>query len=146
MLPNEKLAYVSGIIDGEGCFGMYYSKRLDRHLLTVDIYNSSTELLIWLSDNFPGSYREIKAPSKKIHLNWKPQYIWRSNNNETLSFLKDIFSFLIVKKHQCLLAIKFRETFLRRECPVSQETRDLRRSIYEEMKLLNQRGITVPPC
>lgn len=143
---NEKLAYAAGIIDGEGCFGMYYSKRLDRHLLTVDIYNSSTELLEWLTIHFPGSYREIKAPSKKKHVNWKPQYIWRSNNNQTLSFLKEIYPFLIVKKKQCLLAIRFRETFLKRECPISQETRDLRRSIYEEMKILNQRGILVPPC
>lgn len=146
MTHNEKLAYLAGIIDGEGCFGMYYSERLDRHFMTVDIYNSCTELLIWISENFPGSYREIKAPSKKIHTNWKPQFIWRSNNNLTLEFLKNVLPFLIVKKKQCELAIKFRETFLQRECPVTQSTKDLRRSIYEEMKLLNIRGITVPPC
>jgi hypothetical protein len=142
----EKLAYVAGLIDGEGCFGMYYSKRLNRHYLTVDIYNSSLELLEWLSDNFPGDHREIKAPSKKIHINWKPQYIWRSNNNDTLSFLKQVLPYLIVKKQQCLLAIQFRETFVRRECPVSQKTLDLRRSLYGQMKILNQRGVTVPPC
>lgn len=143
---RDKLSYFAGIMDGEGCFGMYYSKRLDRHYLTVDIYNSSTELLDWLSANFPGDYREIKAPSKKKHLNWKPQYIWRSNNNDTLQLLKEICPLLIVKKSQCLLAIRFRETFIRRECPVSQETRDTRRSIYEKMLVLNQRGIKVPPC
>ncbi len=146
MLHNEKLAYVAGIIDGEGCFGMYYSKRLDRHIMTVDIYNSCLELLKWINEIFPGEYREIKAPSKKIHVNWKPQYIWRSNNNQTLQFLKDVLPFLIVKKKQCELAIKFRETFLKRECPVSQKTREIRRSLYEEMKLLNQRGVIVPPC
>ncbi len=146
MNQYEKLAYLAGIIDGEGCFGMYYSKRLDRHFMTVDIYNSSVELLDWLNENFPGSHREIKAPSKKIHTNWKPQHIWRSNNNQTLQFLKDVLPFLIVKKKQCELAIKFRETFLKRECPVTQSTKDLRLSIYEEMKLLNFRGIIVPPC
>ena len=147
MNHNEKLAYLAGIIDGEGCFGMYYSKRLDRHMLTVDIYNSCTELLQWLSDNFPGDYREIKAPSKKAHINWKPQYIWRSNNNQTLEFLINLLPFLIVKKKQCELAIRFRETFLKRECPVTLETREIRRLLYEEMKALNQRGIiTVPPC
>lgn len=147
MNHNEKLAYLAGIIDGEGCFGMYYSKRLDRHFLTVDIYNSCTELLDWLSENFPGEYREITAPSKKIHINWKTQYIWRSNNNQTLQFLRDLLPFLIVKKTQCELAIRFRETFLKRECPVTLETREIRRLLYEEMKSLNQRGIiTVPPC
>lgn len=143
---RDKFSYFAGIMDGEGCFGMYYSKRLDRHYLTVDIYNSSTELLEWLSANFPGNYREIKAPSKKKHLNWKPQYIWRSNNNDTLHLLKKIYPILIVKKSQCLLAIRFRETFVRRECPVSQETRDIRKSLYEQMLVLNQRGIIVPPC
>ena len=147
MNHNEKLAYVAGIIDGEGCFGMYYSKRLDRHMLTVDIYNSCLELLQWLSENFPGDHREIKAPSKKIHINWKPQHIWRSNNNQTLEFLRQILPFLIVKKKQCELAIKFRETFLKRECPVTPKTREIRRLIYEEMKALNLRGIIiVPPC
>lgn len=147
MNHNEKLAYLAGIMDGEGCFGMYHSKRLNRHYLTVDVYNSSTELLTWLSENFPGEYREIKAPSKKIHANWKPQYIWRSNNNQTLQFLRDLLPFLIVKKKQCELAIKFRETFLKRECPVTPETREIRRLLYEEMKSLNQRGIIiVPPC
>ncbi len=143
---RDPLSYFAGIMDGEGTFGMYYSKRLDRHYLNVDIYNSSTELLDWLSANFPGDYREIKSPSKKKHLNWKPQYIWRSNNNDTLQLLKEICPFLIVKKSQCLLSIRFRETFVRRECPVSQETRDLRRSLYEQMIVLNQRGIIVPPC
>jgi hypothetical protein len=147
MNHNEKLAYVAGIIDGEGCFGMHYYKKLNRHYLTVDIYNSCTELLKWLSENFPGNYREIKAPSKKIHTNWKPQFIWRSNEHQTLQFLRDILPFLIVKKKQCELAIKFRETFLKRECPVSPKTKETRRLIYEEMKALNQRGIIlVPPC
>jgi hypothetical protein len=143
---RDNLSYFAGVMDGEGCFGMYYSKRLDRHYLTVDIYNSSTELLEWLSANFPGDYREIKAPSKKKHINWKSQYIWRSNNSDTLRLLKEICPLLIVKKSQCLLAIRFRETFIHRECPLSQETRDIRRSLYEQMLILNQRGIKVPPC
>jgi hypothetical protein len=147
MNKNEKLAYLAGIIDGEGCFGMHYYKKLNRHYLTVDIYNSCTELLEWLSGNFPGSHHEIKSASKKIHINWKPQYIWRSNNSQTLQFLKDLLPYLIVKKKQCELSIKFRETFIKRECPVSPETREIRRLLYEEIKSLNTRGIIiVPPC
>ena len=146
MKQNEKLAYVAGIMDGEGCFSVYLNKPLNRYLMTIDIYNSCTELLKWLSENFPGESREIKAPSKKKHTNWKPQYIWRSNNSQTLQFLRDILPFLIVKKKQCELAIKFRESFGRNGQILSPETRELRRLVYEEMKVLNQRGIIVPPC
>ena len=144
---NEKLAYVAGIMDGEGCFSIYHNKPLDRHFITIDIYNSCIELLKWLSENFPGEAREIKAPSKKIHTNWKPQYIWRSNNRHTLQFLRDIFPFLLVKKKQCELAIQFRESFGPNGRILSPETRELRRRLYDEMKVLNQRGIIiVPPC
>ena len=147
---REKLIYLAGIIDGEGSFGMYHSKRLNRHYLTVDVYNTCTKLMNWLQENFPGEYREIKAPSKTIHVNWKTTYIWRSNNNQTLQLLNDVLPFLIVKTKQCEVAIKFRETFIKRECPVSQKTRDLRRSLYEQMIILNQKNgrgpIKVPPC
>ena len=146
MTKEEKLAYLAGIIDGEGTITIFHYKRLNRYYLTVEVYNNSKELIDWLINNFGGDSRPIHSASRLIQTNWKITYVWRISNNETLNFLKAVYPYLLVKKEQCEIAIKFKETFLKRECPISKTTFEFRKSLYERIKPLNQRGSkTVPP-
>ena len=94
----------------------------------------------WLYENFGGIIYELNAPSRKANPHWKKQYVWNVYRPNILQFLKDIYPFLVIKKERCEIAIKFRETFAKRERNLSKETFDLRFTLYQQMKHLNTRG------
>jgi len=142
----EKYAYLAGIIDGEGTISIFHYKRLNRHYLTFEVYNNCKKLIDWLETNIGGYSRPITSASRSTKINWKTTYVWRLQNNECLEVLRNLLPFLVSKKEQCEIAIKFKESFLKRECPISKETAEYRKSLYERIKPLNQRGLTVPPC
>lgn len=144
MTNREKLAYLAGIIDGEGSIMLWMNKG-DPKLrgqfnLRVNISSTDKCLIKWLSNNFMGNSYEMNSPSRKANPQWKQQYIWEVKRGDILQFLKDIYPFLVIKKERCEIAIKFRETFAKRQRNLSKETFDLRLSLYEKMKHLNLRG------
>lgn len=144
MNHREKLAYLAGIIDGEGSIILWKAKG-DPKLrgqfnLRINISSTDKILIDWIYENFGGRCYECNAPSRKANPHWKKQYIWTVPRPNILQFLKKIHPFLIIKKERCEVAIKFRETFAKRERNLSKETFDLRLNLYEQMKHLNTRG------
>jgi hypothetical protein len=146
MNHNELYAYFAGIIDGEGTISMYYYKRLDRYYLTFEVYNNCPKLIYWLETNIGGYSRAITSPSRENKVNWKTTYCWRLHNNDSLHVLQSVLPYLVSKKEQCEIAIEFKRSYLIRECPVSLESKEFRKSLYKRMQPLNQRGVKVPPC
>lgn len=147
MTHGEKLAYLAGIIDGEGSIMIYWNHTTDRFTLMIKVSNTSKPMVDWLFENFGGASYAINPPSKLIHKQWKQQYVWEVRKPETLPFLEELHPYLVVKKEQCEIAIKFRKTFGHKKCPLPKEIYDIRIKLYEQMKHLNYRGIkTVPPC
>lgn len=144
MNHREKLAYLAGIIDGEGSIMLWKSEidpsRRGQFNLRVNISTTDKCLMVWLFENFGGRFYEMNAPSRKSNPNWKQQYIWEVKRPEMLKFLKNIHPFLVIKKERCEVAIRFRETFAKRERFLTKETFDIRQSLYEQMKHLNHRG------
>jgi hypothetical protein len=140
---REKLAYLAGIIDGEGSLMLWMNKKTKvrgQFNLRVNVSTTDKILMDWLFENFGGTIYEMNAPSRKAKSHWKQQWIWQVNRPQILQLLKEIYPFLIIKKERCEIAIKFRETFLKRERSLSKETFDLRFNLYEQMKHLNTRG------
>lgn len=145
MTENEIYAYFAGIIDGEGTISMYYYKKLDRYYLTFEVYNNCPKMIRWLEDNIGGYSRVVTSPSKICQIKRKMTYVWRLHNNDSLHVLQTVLPFLVTKKEQCEIAIEFKRSYLIRECPVSEESKEFRKLLYKRMQPLNQRGI-VPPC
>lgn len=144
MNPREKLAYLAGIVDGEGSIILWKSdidpKKRGQFNLRINVSTTDKCLMDWLYENFAGTIYEVNAPSRRAKPHWKKQYIWNVSRPTILQFLKDIHPFLVIKKERCEVAIKFRETFAKRERFLTKETFDLRLSLYEQMKHLNTRG------
>lgn len=138
-------SYFAGIIDGEGTISMYYYKKLDRYFLTLEVYNNCPKIIHWLETNIGGYSRPISSPSRNDKVNWKTTYVWRLQNNESLHVLETLLPYLVSKREQCEIAIEFKKSYLIRECPVSKETKQFRKSLFQRMQPLNQRG-KVPPC
>lgn len=140
---REKLAYLAGIIDGEGSLLLWMNKSSkDRGQFNLRVNVTSTDkcLVDWIFENFGGSIYECNSPSRQCQPNWKKQYVWQVNRPEMLQFLNDIYPFLIIKKDRCRIAIKFRETFENGKRNVSQETFNIRLNCFNQMKHLNSRG------
>ena len=108
------LAYVAGIIDGEGCIGLYSNthKYLNKHreirpryCLTVTVCNTNEELIKWFHSLFGGHLHYRKSKEEK----WKPQWECKLSANKALDFLKLIYPYLRLKKPQAEIAFRFQE-------------------------------------
>ncbi len=100
--------YIAGFFDGEGSIGIY--KRKDRYngaclrtQLTQNKTKESCYILAYLKDKYGGNITEQKTLSGGV------KYNWQLNAKGIPIFLRDILPYLILKKHQALLALYWLE-------------------------------------
>lgn len=142
MNRREILAYMAGIIDGEGSIMLWKnknSKKRGQYNLRINVSSTDKCLIDWINTHFAGHCYMVNAPSRQ-NPNWKKQFLWQLPSPNLLTFMIELVPFLIIKKERFQIAIKFRETFEKWQRPLKQETLDLRESYYVQMKLLNSRG------
>jgi hypothetical protein len=86
----------------------------------------------WLISNFGGTYHLKKEATDKH----KAAYEWRpKGENNTKKMLLGILPYLVLKKEQATIALKYIE--LPRNCPKDREP------LYQRMRVLNQKGKSV---
>lgn len=101
-MDKTELAYVAGIIDGEGTITL--SRRRKNELPSPYICVSSTnrEVLEWLKTRLGGTI----CSKKRYRENHKQSYIWYIRlATKCLTLLNEIEPFLIIKKQQALLLL-----------------------------------------
>jgi hypothetical protein len=98
-------AYIAGIIDGEGCIGIY--RRWNRgYFIQITIVNTCRPLIVWLS-------KKLHANAAKRLSDKRPQN--RPNFSVTLdrvrayNVLRIVLPYLKVKVKQAKLAIQFKQ-------------------------------------
>ncbi len=101
-------AYAAGIFDGEGYVDIYSAtppkaSKSPSFLIRVIISQKDGRLINWLESNFKGHVYSARKEGKY------PIYRWDSRAQNALNFLKAIQPFVVVKKDQVDLAIKFEE-------------------------------------
>ena len=102
MKDNEKLAYMAGFIDGEGCIrasGNYLN-------LSMHVSNTVKAPLLFMQEVFGGSVRGYgspkKLPSGKMN---KRAYLWVICGESAAKALLALLPYLIVKKQEAILGI-----------------------------------------
>lgn len=148
--PTElEISYLAGLMDADGCIAM--SKMIagpqktknHRYAATMNIVNTSPDLMKWLVEKFGGIYRQRRRMSEKH----KPTFDWYFNNGKALWILKLIEPFLVVKKERARVVIEFLENrvlpsgFFKR---IPDEEAKRREALYQRMKSLNQFGPVQP--
>lgn len=145
-MKERDLAYLAGIIDSDGCIGMFKSRagiqriKNPRYVLTVTVVNTSQELMNWLVEKIGGTYTARKR-SKKEH---KLTFSWRYDNAKAALLLKDIRPYLIVKRQQADVGIELIDNWKTnhgRGATTSTEEIGRRDALWERMKFLNQTGV-----
>lgn len=93
---KSSLAYLAGIIDGEGCITLNcVSAKRAFPRPVLDVTSCDKELTDWLHDTFGGTVRERK-PKNPRH---STAYVWRLNQNAMLSLLPEVIPYMrIIRK------------------------------------------------
>jgi hypothetical protein len=149
---KEKLAYLAGIIDADGCIHIerFLDKRRNkstyRYVLRLQIGVTKRMLVDWVQENFGGSTKIYRIKGRTENRN--DVYNWRISSGKAAEVLETILPYLILKQKQALTAIDFRKTLMSKtesrahKCAdVRQQKNQLKEKLYNKMKKLNKRGV-----
>lgn len=139
-----QIAYIAGIIDGEGCFyigkvkqGKYGSGYQWHSFIRVTSCDEC--LILWLENTFGGSKdSRYRWTSKKAF--YRPIYNWQCAGKMLDYLMPKIIKYLIIKKRQCEVMMKYRTTSKNigsKRLPADVVSKRLK--LLEEMRNLNSR-------
>lgn len=117
-MKRTDLAYLAGIVDGEGYIGItadHRTRNPDRPCwrLRVAVTNTNEWLMQHLKFSIGGGTIILRSDKRQ-----KPCYQWEIGNRKAAEFLKLILPYLRLKRPQAELAIKF-------QASISKSTRIL---------------------
>jgi hypothetical protein len=114
IISSEDLAYIAGIVDGEGCIHIvkrnptYRCKSYSYNVL-LNISNTDDDVLNWITTLIGvGNVNKINMENKPKYR--KQMYQYQVASTRAIYFLKLILPYLHIKKEQALLAIEFNLT------------------------------------
>lgn len=142
-----KLAYLAGIVDGEGCLhigqaNVSHTGKITRHHRCCLKVDSTDQILIdWLIDNFDGlNSARTRWTSKRAYE--RPVHTWVVTGDKLLELCEQILPYLVIKRKHCENIIKFRKTFTNKigeHTPPSEEMIQIREECLKVSRQLNSR-------
>jgi len=134
------LAYTAGIIDGEGCIGIYAQLRTPKnkkgYQVRVSVNHTNGDLMHWLARTYGGKvYFEARNNPK-----WKHRWAWILTGKGVSVFLELIYPYLRLKKAQAELALKFQGNRRGKGYPLTEDELNLDKMQRTLMNELNRRG------
>lgn len=146
-MTETDLAYLAGIIDGEGCFfiGLYRTnatKNLLNYHTYIKISNTEKKLMDWIHEK-AGSTNNQQERKTRISLKERTIYNCQFTGKILDALLPKIYPYLIVKQRQCEIMIDIRRTFSHgrrlQKKEISKEIHDFRYNCYLELRSINSR-------
>ncbi len=137
-LPEKKddtiLAYLAGVLDGEGCVGTYNNKTNGHFQLRITVEMVESECLDLFESEFGGKryYKEAKSPRKARSL-------WMVFGSEAESCLKQLRPFLRIKSRQADFAFMADWSSFKNK-PLTDKEKHIRQYVNSKIKELNKRG------
>jgi hypothetical protein len=149
--PAVHIAYLAGIIDGEGSiyidnFSCNPKTKVPYFQTNIQVTNTDENLIKWLRHIFGGliSKRTPKQHPKNAR---KQAFIWTASGERVTHLCELILPYLIIKKRQCEIMLKMRATFTKNHCEKGKqgiqrhgtELWIIRQSLMDEMRGLHIR-------
>lgn len=118
MTLNEKLAYLAGLFDGEGCIGLYNTRtkkdsRNVNYQLIMRVTQKSPLAVELFMELFGGqiyAYKDV-GPNKP-----GPYFSWRVTDKKAVAALVQLQPYLREKLEQCKTALAFQELRYKQRC------------------------------
>lgn len=140
------LAYVAGLVDGEGCIFIHRTKHPRNRVtysLLVTIANTDFDLLSHIKLRFGGNI----DGSSNHELRGKecPSYRWRVNGERAAQFLEAICPYLVLKYPHARIGIELQEQIRARQnrkrgIRLTEEEVFSMEVLKQELSRLNRRG------
>jgi len=131
---REILAYIAGIIDGEGSICISRNGKTGYYMPKVYVGMTDKVVIDFLQTIFPSQMYSAKLPSGRII--WK----WHTTYSNTVSFLEAIYEFLKAKKEQADVIFEFysNRRYFHSGCRLTEEEKNRRKRLYEKLKKLHK--------
>ncbi len=100
------LAYLAGIVDGEGSIELKLQKSGTLDLI-VHVFNSASPLFIWIESRVgAGKTYDIHRRARIERPDWAPVFNWNISGEPASALLIDLLPYLVIKDDQARLAIE----------------------------------------
>lgn len=130
-MPSEsELAYLAGLIDGEGCLRVEKSGGKYRYTPmtpTVCVTNSNPTLIKWVIEKF-GGHLYLKKSKTCWDIYWL--------GKRAVEVLEQVYPYLVGKKEQADLIFAYRKLVGKAGKRLSKDNIDKRMAIQEAMRIL----------
>ena len=103
-MTDTDCAYLAGVIDGEGCIGVY--RDAGTYKLVLTIVSTSVDWLIDLRSRWHG-LGHIHIDKRPVQGNHKVSAQWTLNRADTQKILRKVLPYLGIKRSQAELALQF---------------------------------------
>lgn len=140
---STDLAYLAGIIDGEGSiyignFSCNPKTGTKYYQTNIQVTNTDEPLIDWLVDTF-GGLKSKRTRKQHADNSRKQAYVWTASGERLTHLCELIRPYLICKTRQCDIMLKMRATFERPPSkPGHQGTIPLDEDILNEREMLMQ--------
>jgi len=135
-MKKLSLEYIAGLVDGEGCFLIHRRKLTGYHRVRIIISNTFPAPLRMIRKEYGGSIG-IQKKCKR-HLGKKDVFRYRICGRKAILMTKLLLPFLIIKKKQAKLFIKF--PFMGSGRKTSISIKKGRESLLNKIRVLNSGG------
>jgi len=104
-MKKTDLAYIAGIIDGEGCIHIQQRSGKNGYQLLLNVPSTDEWLPAWLNFAFGGSvfFRKSCLPNRQ------DVWVWQTSSNQAKACLEAIYPYLRLKQPQAKIAIEFQQ-------------------------------------
>ena len=129
------LSYAAGIIDGEGCIGMYHNSHNGNYQLRITVEMVDKEALTILGNLFGGKWyiKKAKVPRRERHS-------WMLFNDEAAIALKQLLPYLTIKKGRAEKALTADWKSFIGGNKMTKEQQSIREEVAKFIKEKNKRG------
>jgi hypothetical protein len=145
-----ELAYVAGIVDGEGCIAIRFanptgSMRSVSYSAVVTVGNTSRALIEYLVSLYAVGCVTYRAPTKTR----RSSYLWTIESRKAREVIAPLRPYLVVKRAQADVLMDFVDNFdsfkgarlgHKGGMRIGAEELARRRALYEQMRALNRVG------
>ena len=133
-MTEAELGWTAGIVDGEGCIGIYARSGRKDFELVVCVVSTTLPMVDRLKKLWGGSIH-VQQPTGS-HAGKKEIHRWVLGPSAAKGFLEDIRSYLVVKGDQAGVAIEFQDTMQRSTRKVPHDVIQRREELCQKLKEL----------
>lgn len=149
-MKKVELAYLAGIVDGEGSISVKSESKKRPYVVYLSVTNTNYDMIKIFEGHFGGKVRKRNWSNnqKNAKKNWKPCYEWCISKLQAVRAVEKLLPYIRIKNKQAILLLrlaklrsKYNGVFLRHHPDIKLRILGIFERIKQKCKTLNKRGV-----